>query len=194
MKGRLFLAAMGVVVAAMVLAGPASAQNVTGTWAGEQAGRGGGAGQPFIVELTMANGQLGGTLNEAPNLDVLPIMEASVAGNVVTFKTVRELAGRGGGAPTQINVTWTGTITGTEMSLARVIEGGGFGGGGARGGAAPAGGGGGGAPRGGAAPAGGGGGAPRGGAAPAGGGGGARGGGARGGGGGGLAPVILTKQ
>lgn len=162
MKGRLFLAVVG----ALALSGSAWAQNVTGKWEGEQAGRGGGPGQPFIVELTMENGQLGGTLNESPTLDVLPIMEAKVEGNVVTFKTVRPFNGN------DINVTWTGTITGNEMSLAREIQfsGGGFGGGGARGG---------------------GGGGARGGGAP-GGGGGARGGGG-GGGRGGPAPVILTR-
>jgi hypothetical protein len=150
------------VAAALALAVPAWAQNVAGTWEGEQAGRGGGPGQPFVLTLALANGELSGTLNEAPNLDVLEITEGSVEGNVVTFRTVRPFN------ENEINVTWTGTITGDEMSLARQIQIGAAGGG-ARGGGGPGGGGG--------------------GAAPGGGPGGARGGGGRGG----VAPVILTR-
>jgi hypothetical protein len=140
---------------------PAFAQSgVSGKWVGElSAADGHGIAQPITMELKVDGENLSGTVTEGA-LESRPLMAASIEGNSVTFRTVRNLGG------SDINVNWKGQLKGEELTFTREIgpapaEAGGRGGGRGGGGGAAGGGRGG---RGGAAPAAGG---QRGAAAPA---------------------------
>src|SRR5262245_3984726 len=143
-----------------------------GKWTGEQAGRGGGPGQPITLELKVNGQTVTGSWKVGDNAAV-DITEGKVV-DASTAQFKRAQAGRGGGDP--IVSTVTGKVEGDQLTLTNEVPAGAGGGGGGGGRGGGGGGGGGGA-------GGGGGGA---------GGGGGRGGGRGGGGGGG--PIVLTRS
>jgi hypothetical protein len=105
------------VFALLVFAGSARAQSMAGRWQAEVAGRGGATNQ-FVVALAIEGEEISGTLSEFEG-DSLEITEAAIEDNVVVFKTSRVFG------ENPINITWTGTVTGNEMSLERKFEEGG---------------------------------------------------------------------
>ena len=116
---------MAVAVSVPAIVGLAQGGAV-GTWTGETQGRGG----PQMVTVTLAAGEGGMTGTWTQGEQETPLTEVAVNGNEVTFQ--RALAGRGGGAG--ITLTYTGEISGDQMTLNAAAAGGGAPGGGAPGG------------------------------------------------------------
>jgi hypothetical protein len=140
------------------------AADVTGKWEAEQAGRDGTPTKTTFA-FKVAGTTLTGTVTN-PQGEVT-ISEGKVEGDTITFVTVRKFG------ENEMKQTWTGKVSGDEISFTRQMQmpPGGFGGapgggGGAPGGGAPAAGAPGGGAPGGGAPGGGGGGGGRGGGQP----------------------------
>lgn len=99
----------------LVLAAPASAQSVDGTWTAEiQGGRG---PQTVTLKLKAEGDKLTGTVLGGRGGEVT-INDGTIAGSALKFKTTQQ--GRGG----EVTFNWSGTLKGDEIAFTRVAEGG----------------------------------------------------------------------
>jgi hypothetical protein len=111
-------------VAAVLLApGVVGAQTgAAGKWTGETQGRGGT--QQIVLQLKVDGSTLTGTFQQGEQ-PAAEIKEGKVVdASTITFK--RTFMGRGG----EITIDYTGKISGAELTLTPMVQGGGGGGGG----------------------------------------------------------------
>jgi hypothetical protein len=102
------------------------AQGVAGKWTGEQQGRNGAT--PVTLELQVSGSTVSGSMTTGTNAAVT-IADGKVDGNAVTFKTTQTFNGN------SVDITWSGELSGDQLTLTRQggRGGGGGGGGGGRG-------------------------------------------------------------
>jgi hypothetical protein len=99
-------------LAALLVAGVASAADIDGSWAGM-------VGQSEIKFTFKAEGEkLTGTLDNAAQAGVMEIKEGKIKGSDVSFHVVRTLNNA------ETKVEWTGKIAGDELKLQRAAVGG----------------------------------------------------------------------
>jgi hypothetical protein len=123
MNKKLLFVGMVLLTLAMVAL---AADEITGKWVFEQAGRGGGAPRQTTLDLKAdgatltgtvtapAGGRGGGAPGGAPAAPTAtPISNGKVAGNTVTFEVSRESPMGGGAMVTK----YEGTVAGAEMKL-----------------------------------------------------------------------------
>jgi hypothetical protein len=111
------------VAAVLVAPGFVAAQTgAAGKWTGETQGRGGT--QQIVLQLKVDGGTLTGTYQQGEQ-PAAEIKEGKVVdASTITFK--RTVMGRGG----EITIEYTGKISGAELTLTPMVQGGGPGGGG----------------------------------------------------------------
>lgn len=114
---------VAMVVAALVIPAAVGAQSgAAGKWTGETQGRGGT--QTIVLQLKVDGGTLSGTFQQGDQ-PAAEIKEGKVVdASTITFK--RTVQGRGG----EFTIEYTGKISGAEMTLTPMVQGGGPGGGG----------------------------------------------------------------
>lgn len=117
------------IAAVLVATGVVSAQGVAGKWTGETQGRGGV--QQIVLQLKVDGGALTGTYQQGEQ-PAAEIKEGKVVdASTITFK--RTVMGRGG----EVTIEYTGKLSGAELTLTPMFQGGGPGGGGGGGGRGP---------------------------------------------------------
>ena len=98
-----------------LVVGVAAQDALVGTWKGTV--EGGRGPQPVTLVLKMDAGKLAATLTGGRGGDVAAT-DVALTGSTLKFKTKQ--MGRGG----EIVLNWTGTVSGSEMKMTRMAEGG----------------------------------------------------------------------
>jgi opacity protein-like surface antigen len=116
-----------------LIAAPAVAADITGTWVGEFQGGMGGGGQAMKITFNFkADGSTLTGTNIGPRGDEREIIDGKIDGDNVSFAVKIDMMGN------EMTINYKGTVAGDEMKLTMEFEGGmGGPGGGGPGGGAP---------------------------------------------------------